>query len=63
MKRNLKKIITERNINPYYDLNAKEAIEIYQTCDKEPMQCVMYGFLYGYEMGKRATLAELKKKR
>ncbi len=62
MKRSAKKIIDNTKINPLYDLEASQAIELNEMCQGESLQGIMYAFVYGYEMGKRATLAEMKRK-
>lgn len=60
MRRNAKRIIDNKKINPLYDLEISQAVELNEMCKGESLQGIMYGFVYGYEMGKRATLAEMK---
>ena len=62
MRRNVKRIIDNRKINPLYDLETSQAVELNEMCKGESLQGIMYAFVYGYEMGKRATLAEMKRK-
>lgn len=63
--RDVKKIIKERRgkVNPHYDLDGKAVLYFHglETCDE--WKLIEHAFLYGYEMGVRATKAEQKQKR
>ena len=48
MKRSAKKIIDNTKINPLYDLEASQAIELNEMCQGESLQGIMYAFVYGY---------------
>lgn len=69
MARNTYKIIEERrlNCNDYYQLTTKEIYEIVERCcpngpNHDTFDLIVDSFLYGYEMGRRATLSEIKNK-
>lgn len=68
--RNVKAIIDGVKVSPYYDINLEEIqmiIEYSKTGKEEtyetlsPCNLVVFGFLYGYEMGQRATTAEQRR--
>ena len=70
MARNVKAIIDGVKVSPYYDINTEEIkmiIEYSKTGKEElyetlsPCNLVVFGFLYGYEMGHRAAIAESRK--
>ena len=60
-KRNVFKIIDERrgNITSRYDLLTSEAIEIDEKSACK-LDAVLNAFIFGYEMGVRATRSETK---
>jgi hypothetical protein len=62
MRRNVKRIIDNRKINTRYDMDLLEATEIVRISKGEKYDLIFNSFFYGYEMGKRATLAEMKRK-
>ncbi len=65
-KRNLRKIAVERaeNVNELYDLRAGDLIELHDIVkEKGAIMGIKVAFLYGYEMGVRATKAEQKNKK
>ena len=68
--RNVKAIIDGVQVSPYYDINLEEIklIMEYSKTGKEgtyetlsPCNLVVFGFLYGYEIGHRAAIAENRK--
>jgi len=62
MRRNVKRIIDNRKINTRYDMDLLETTEIVRISKGETYDLIFNSFFYGYEMGKRATLAEMKRK-
>ena len=62
--RDIIKIINdrERNINPYYDIRVKEGIFLSELANQDVFDAISKAFIFGYEMGVRATKAERKMK-
>ena len=62
--RNVAKVISESRdkINPYYDLCAGELNQLYDVAEKSVAHALCDAFVFGYEMGNRASRAAAKRK-
>lgn len=63
MKRNMYKIAETVSVNNRYDMNMYEMASLMKMCETkfEIIDAIYIAFTYGYEMGKRALKAEMKK--
>ena len=61
--RDLRKTAEAARVAENYDIEASQLYELKKLFIVDPYEALVTAFKYGYVMGSRATLAELKRKR
>lgn len=60
-RRNIDKAIEKLKVNPYYELTLSEIQQLREEAQGDTIFLVIKAFKYGYAMGRKATLSEIKK--
>ena len=65
MKRNIEKIYEKRvhKINQKFDMNLETCNKLAAIAPEKPYEVIAKAFIYGYEMGVRATKKKLERKK
>ena len=60
-RRSIDKAIENLKVNPHYELSISDIKQLREEAQSDSVFLVMKAFKYGYAMGRKATLSEIKK--